>query len=261
MFSEMPRLPAFLLLNCPPMSGSFTPGSGPVAASRAARPPTGAIAARRVSGLSFHSTLKLSAPIAARNRVPPADARNHAKSRIFTPCSGNGLLCSADSLGFATPRGSRRHARPPHRFAQHRCRVLAQQRRAPAHLPARLVAEPLAGRIAEAAAMLRMIHVGEALALQPVLVERVLVRLAQRRPQQAGILRLAPRHVGIGPGADEALHHVQHVRARLVAGLRAGHLRAPSDRHPAAAAADPPACRISTAAAPGSSGRARPCRA
>ena len=58
MFSEMPRLPAFLLLNWPPISGSRTPGSGPVAASRAARPPTGAIAASRVSGLSFHSTLK-----------------------------------------------------------------------------------------------------------------------------------------------------------------------------------------------------------
>ena len=72
--------------------------------------------------------------------------------------------------------------------------------------------------------MFRMKHVGEALAFQPVLVQRVLMRLAQRRPQQAGILRLAPRHVGIGPGADEALHHVQHMRARLVAGLRAGHL-------------------------------------
>ena len=106
MFSEMPRLPAFLLLNWPPMSLSRTPGSGPVAASRAARPPTGAIAANRVSGLSFHSILKLSAPIAARNRVPPAEARNQAKSRIFTPCSGNGLLCNAESLGFAAARGS-----------------------------------------------------------------------------------------------------------------------------------------------------------
>src|SRR5438067_1582387 len=101
----MPRFPAFLLLNWPPMSESRTPGSGPVAASRAARPPTGDIAASRVSGLSFHSTLKLSAPIAARNRVPPAEARNHAKSRILTPCSGNGLLCSADKRGRSTRRG------------------------------------------------------------------------------------------------------------------------------------------------------------
>ena len=117
MFNEMPRLPAFLLLNCPPMSGSFTPGSGPVAASRAARPPTGAIAARRVSGLSFHSTLKLSAPSAARKRVPPADARNHAKSRIFTPCSGNGLPCSADRIGFVDAARFGRNARPAHRLA------------------------------------------------------------------------------------------------------------------------------------------------
>ncbi len=105
MFNEMPRLPAFLLLNWPPMSLSRTPGKGPVAASRAARPPTGAIAASRVSGLSFHSTLKLSAPIAARKRVPPAEARNHAKSRILIPCSGNGLLCVADRRGFSARRG------------------------------------------------------------------------------------------------------------------------------------------------------------
>src|SRR5213079_378797 len=47
MFSEMPRLPEFLLRKLPPMSGSLTPGSGPVATSRAARPPTGAIPASR----------------------------------------------------------------------------------------------------------------------------------------------------------------------------------------------------------------------
>src|SRR5258708_13599695 len=79
------------------MSESVTPGSGAVAFSRAARPPTGAIAARRVSGFSFHSTFRLSAPSDARNRVPPADARNQEKSKIRTPCRGNGL-----------PRGERR---------------------------------------------------------------------------------------------------------------------------------------------------------
>jgi len=99
-------LPGILVVELAPMSLSRTPGKGPVAASRAARPPTGAIAASRVSGLSFHSTLRLSAPIAARNLVPPAEARNQAKSRIRTPCSGNGLLCSADISGFSTPRGS-----------------------------------------------------------------------------------------------------------------------------------------------------------
>src|SRR3954453_22314462 len=101
----MPRLPEFLLRKLPPISGSLTPGSGPVAASRAARPPTGAIAASRVSGLSFHSTLKLSAPIAARNRVPPAEARNQAKSKILIPCSGNGLLCNAERRGVSPLRG------------------------------------------------------------------------------------------------------------------------------------------------------------
>ena len=93
MLSDRPRLPEFLLLNWPPMSGSVTPLSGPAAVRRASRPPTGAMAARRVSGFSFHSTLRLSAPMAARNRVPPAEARNQEKSRIRMPCSGNGLPC------------------------------------------------------------------------------------------------------------------------------------------------------------------------
>src|SRR5437660_454975 len=87
----MPRLPAFLLLNCPPMLLSVTPSSGPVAAARASRPPTGAMAPMRVSGWALHSTLMLSAPSAARNRVPPADARNHVKSRMRIPSSGKGL--------------------------------------------------------------------------------------------------------------------------------------------------------------------------
>ena len=60
-----------------------------------------------------------------------------------------------------------------------------------------------------------------------MLVERVLVRLAQRRPEEPGILRLAPRHVLVGPGADEALHDVEHMRPRLVAAGGAGHLTRP----------------------------------
>jgi hypothetical protein len=45
----------------------------------------------RVSGWLFNSTLMLSAPKALRNRVPPAEARNHVKSRMRMLCSGNGL--------------------------------------------------------------------------------------------------------------------------------------------------------------------------
>ena len=44
------------------------------------------------------------------------------------------------------------------------------------------------------------------------------MRLADRRPQQAGFLRLQPRHVLIRPGAGETLHHVDHVRSGFVAG-------------------------------------------
>ena len=50
------------------------------------------------------------------------------------------------------------------------------------------------------------------------------MRLADRRPEQAGVLRLPPGHVGIGPGADEALDDVQHVRTGFIAGGRARHV-------------------------------------
>ena len=89
--SEIPRFPEFLLLNWPPMSGSVTPGRGPLAWSRRLRPPTGAMAAIRVSGWAFHSTLITSAPSAARKRVPPAEARNQLKSKIRIPCRANGF--------------------------------------------------------------------------------------------------------------------------------------------------------------------------
>ena len=51
----------------------------------------GAMAAIRVSGWAFHSTFRQSAPSEVRIRVPPAEARNHEKSKIRTPCSANGL--------------------------------------------------------------------------------------------------------------------------------------------------------------------------
>ena len=75
--------------------------------------------------------------------------------------------------------------------------------------------------------MLRVRHLGKRVARQPVLVERVLVRLAQRRPQQARFLRLQPRHVLVGPGPDKALHDVEHMRPALVAAGGARHLPRP----------------------------------
>src|SRR5262245_33435692 len=98
----------------------------------------------------------------------------------------------------ATRRG--RGTGMPDGLAQDCCCIFAEQRRAPADLPARLVAEPLAGRITERAPLLKMLDIGEGLADQPMLVKRILVRLAQRRPQKSRILRLSPRHVLVGPG-------------------------------------------------------------
>src|SRR5262245_56573508 len=89
--SEMPRLPGFLLLNWPPMSGSVTPLSGPVAFMRASRPPIGDMRPSRLPAGLLSSTLRHSAPNELRNRVPPADARNHVKSSTRTPSSANDL--------------------------------------------------------------------------------------------------------------------------------------------------------------------------
>src|SRR5205823_11050894 len=73
------------------------------------------------------------------------------------------------------------HAWTASRFAEHRLGVLAQERRPAADLPARLVAEPFAGRVGERTPELGMIDLGKGLADPPMLVERVLVWLAQRR--------------------------------------------------------------------------------
>src|ERR1700732_3513145 len=86
------------------------------------------------------------------------------------------------------------------RLAEHGRGVLAEQWRAAADLPARLGGEPFTGWIAEAAAELGMLGIGEGLAGEPMVGERILVRLAQRRPEEACILRLAPTPVPIGPG-------------------------------------------------------------
>ena len=223
----MPRLPAFLLLNWPPISESRTPGSGPFAISRAARPPTGAIAASRVSGLSFHSTLKLSAPIAARKAGAAGGGEEPGEIEDLHPLQRKRLVVQRRQPRIGDFARLGRDTGPPCRRAEHRLGILAQVRRAAADLPARLGGEPFASRVAEAPAKLGVLDIGESLAREPMFVERILVRLAQWRPQEAGILRLAPRHVLVGPGADKALHHVEHVRPRLVAAGRARHLARP----------------------------------
>src|SRR5919106_1775887 len=169
--SEMPRLPGFLLLNCPPWLTSVTPGSGPVALSRASRPPTGAIAASRVSGCVFNSILMLSAPNALRNRVPPADARNHEKSTMRMPCRGKGLP-RFDGGSF----GSTFASAPMTGVAGFG--VFVEQRRAAADDPVVGGRDPLARGVTKRLAQLGMLDVGQAPALHPMWIHRVLVRLA-----------------------------------------------------------------------------------
>ena len=66
------------------------------------------MAAMRVSGWLFSSTLMLSAPKALRNRVPPAEARNQVKSKMRMPCRGNGLP-RREPLGRLSCPGARDH--------------------------------------------------------------------------------------------------------------------------------------------------------
>ena len=67
------------------------------------------MAAMRVSGWLFSSTLMLSAPKALRNRVPPAEARNHVKSRMRMPCSGKRLAARRECLADRRARGGIDH--------------------------------------------------------------------------------------------------------------------------------------------------------
>ena len=70
--------------------------------------------------------------------------------------------------------------------------------------------------------MLRVLDLGEGAARLPVGVRDILVRLAQRCPEQAGILGLAPGHAVVAVGADEALHDIEHMRLAFVIGAGAG---------------------------------------
>ena len=106
------------------------------------------------------------------------------------------------------------------RFRQDRLGILPQQRCAPADLPAGPRGQPLAGGITERPPVFRMIHIGKGPPGQPVRIQRVFVRLADRGPQQAGLLRLQPGHVLVGPGAHKPLHHIQHMRPSLVGRCR-----------------------------------------
>ena len=66
--------------------------------------------------------------------------------------------------------------------------------------------------------MLRVFDLGEGAAGLPMHIRHILLRLAQWRPEQPGILRLAPWHAVIAMGPDEALHDLQHMRLALVIG-------------------------------------------
>ena len=177
--------------------------------------------------------------------MPPAEARNHAKSRILIPCSGNGLLCNAEQARVLDPARLRRHARAARRLAEHRLGVLAEQRRAAADLPARLVAEPFAGRVAEAAAELRDAR-HRRRSCASANARRARSRAACAAAPR-GARHPAPRATACPCRSRRGQSAARH-RACAPAPRRCRPCRAPgapADRPRAAAAADRPARRIS----------------
>src|ERR1700722_16066975 len=96
---------------------------------------------------------------------------------------------SRNALAFVRPglRGYRGLSRG---LREDRFGVLTPPRRPPANLPTGFRREPLAGRITERSSVLGMMHIGETAARQPMLVERVFMRLADRGPGQGCLLRV-----------------------------------------------------------------------
>ena len=123
------------------------------------------------------------------------------------------LAASRESLVDPSARSHVDHWHVALTREQHGLRVLVQQRGAPADRPRRARRDPFARGIAERAAELRMLDVSTALPCEPVRIHRVFVGLAQRRPEHAGLLGLAPGHVVVGERAHEALHGLHRVVA------------------------------------------------
>src|SRR6266700_1764649 len=84
--------------------------------------------------------------------------------------------------------------------------ILVQQRCPPTDRPGGGGAEPFARGVAEGAAQFGVFDIRTTAAGEPMRIEGVFVRLAQWRPEHAGLLGFAPGHVLIGEGPHEALH-------------------------------------------------------
>ena len=110
------------------------------------------------------------------------------------------------------------------RLGEHGLGVLSKRGRPAAGLPACRGREPLADAIAQRSAELRMLDVAKAVAPKPVLVERALVRLAQRGPEEACLLSFAPRRRVVPECANEPLDDFENVRLALVAPRRPRHV-------------------------------------
>ena len=117
------------------------------------------------------------------------------------------------ALGRLDTRRARNHRRGTLRRGGHGLGILIEQRRAPADRPGGGSAEPFARGVAEGASQFGVFDVRTAVAGQPVRIEGILVRLAQRRPEHAGLLGLPPGYVLVREGPHEALHGFHRVGA------------------------------------------------
>src|SRR5437667_5440379 len=118
-------------------------------------------------------------------------------------------------------RGRGDHRQIALAWEHHGLGVFVQKRRAATHRPRGAGCQPFARGVAEGAAELRVLDVRTALPREPVRIHRVLVRLAQRCPEHAGLLSFAPRHVVVGERAHEALNGLHGVVALLRTRARA----------------------------------------
>ena len=155
--SAMPRLPGFLLLNCPPMSGSVTPQRrrGPFAGGPPADGSHGRHAGVR---WLFSSTLMLSAPKALRNRAA-GGSQKPGEVQDADAMQGERFAVGREFFGDRPMRRGITRRLVARRRCSHGLGILVQQRRPPADRPGGRRAEPFAGGVAEGATQFRVFDI------------------------------------------------------------------------------------------------------
>src|SRR5215813_13046755 len=116
---------------------------------------------------------------------------------------GERFAVRRESFGRLYTWGASDHRRGARRRSGNSLSIFVQQRRPSADRPGGGGAEPFARGVAEGAAQFRVFDVRTTAAGEPMRIEGVLVRLAQRRPEHASLLGFAPGYVLVGEGSHK----------------------------------------------------------